>query len=213
MFRRLLLAFVATIALASPALAQPTPRTEPERNANGDYIFYRRVSSWEMRKVLKNNGLFVTPGSGETFVSTSREYVDQLGARHPKDYANLLILEVKAGVMEALEKLGLRAPGSFLAKLYPNMPLMEKDRPDAVHFKAELEVLNLGLRTGSIERFNEFVRTVRVDKTATLTVPRDARSIKENLRRGVERGKTAGVTEVLTARTLDAKNRDRTRGR
>ncbi|MEZ0228791.1 MAG: hypothetical protein ACAI25_09215 [Planctomycetota bacterium] len=217
MLRRFLLAVFTAFLLATPALAQPNPqpapRSEPERNANGDFIFYRRVSNWEMRNVLKKNGLFLTPGSGETFISTSREYVDQLGARHPKDYANLLILEVQVGVMEALEKLGLRSPGNFLAKLYPNMPAMEKDRPDAVHFKAEMEVLNLGLRTGSIDRFNEFLRTIRVDKTATLTVPKDTRSIKERYRRGVERGTTTGVTEVLTARTLDAKDRDRTRGR
>lgn len=213
MLRRFLLAVFTALALATPALAQPTPSSEPAKNANGDYVFYRRVSRWEMGKVLKNNGLFVTPGSGESFVSTSREYVDQLGARHPKDYAHLLVIEVKAGVMEALEKLGLRAPGSFLEKLYPDMKLMEKNRPDAVHFKAELDVLNLGLRTGSIERFNEYVRTIRVDKTATLAIPTDSKSIKENLRRGVERGKTPGVTSVLTTRMSDAKDRDRTRGR
>jgi hypothetical protein len=69
--RRFLLALLATLALAGSARAQGDEDVT---------TFYRRVSDWEKRKVLKTGELFVTPGSGETFVSTSREYVDQLGA-------------------------------------------------------------------------------------------------------------------------------------
>lgn len=214
MLRRFIVAFFAALLLAGPALAQPTPRTAPEETADGTVIFYRRVSAWEKKNVLKKGGLFVTPGSGETFVSTSREYVDQLGARHPKDYAHLLVIECEKGVMAALEALGLRAPGSFMKKLYPDMGEMTKDRPDAVHFKAELDVLNLGLRTGSIDRFNEYVKTIKVDESAKLTVPKDSKSIKENIReRGFQRSRTSGLTGLLDARTADAKDADKDKAR
>jgi hypothetical protein len=204
LIRRFILAVFATLALAGAARAQGDEDVT---------TFYRRVSDWEKRKVLKTGELFVTPGSGETFVSTSREYVDQLGARHPKDYANLLVITVEKATLRALEKLGLRSSGGLLDRMYPDMPIMEKDRPDAVHFKAEKGALNLGLRTGSIENFNEYIKSIKVDETARLTVPKDATSIKDRFRRGSERGKTTGVTDVLDTRMRDAKDGERDRER
>lgn len=223
---------------ARPALAQPRDeglplpvKTEtkpgegtiaPRRTAEGTLVFYRRVSSWEMRKIQAKGGLFVTPGSGESFVSSSREYVDQLGARHPKDYENLMVIEVSAEAMKELEKIGLRASGPLLEKLYPNMKVMEKDRPDAVHFKAELGALNLGLRTASIEVFNKYVKSIKVQADAKLTIPPGERSIKERVRRSFEDEKTkptasktvektTGMADLLKRRMAEARSKEKTK--
>jgi hypothetical protein len=201
------LALLASLFVATPALAQDegglppiaSSATSPiafDRNASGNVLLYRRVSDWEKRQIEKRGGLFVTPGSGESFVSTSRPYVDQLGARHPKDYANLMVLEVDPAAIPELEKIGLRASGPLLEKLYPKMPEMAKERPDAVHFKAELGALNFGLRPGSIATFNKYVKSIQVDKTARLEVPKEAKSIKQG-----ERDKAA---EARRARGLNS---------
>jgi hypothetical protein len=170
-----------------------------DRAPNGDILVYRRVSDWERRQIKKRGGLFVTPGSGESFVSTSRAYVDQLGDRHPKDYANLMVIELDPTALAEFEKIGLRGSGVLPKQLYPKMPTMEKDRPDAIHFKAELGALNLGLRDGSVAVFNKHVTTIRVDETARLAVPKDAGSIKqaERDKRAEERAKR-GLNSRLT---------------
>lgn len=185
-----LLVLAAAVVPARPALAQdedPVPASSKpgiafDRSPSGNILVYRRVSDWEMRQIKKRGGLFVTPGSGESFVSTSRAYVDQLGARHPKDYANLMVIEVDPAALPELEKIGLKASGPVTDQLYPKMPKMEAGRPDAVHFKGELGALNLGFREGSIPVFNRFVKKIAVDEDARLTVPRNAGSIKQGER-------------------------------
>src|SRR4051812_27732393 len=90
-FVSLVLGLGFLVAASAPALAQPdsrdglppppkpvakgkddkpAPRLEPTKDADGNLIFYRRVSSWELKKLLSKGGLFVTPGSGESFIST-----------------------------------------------------------------------------------------------------------------------------------------------
>jgi hypothetical protein len=190
-FTWLALLAAALLALPTTVRAQDDGIAKPQKPAktvqldhapDGNILVYRRVSDWEMRQITKRGALFVTPGSGESFVSTSRAYVDQLGARHPKDYANLMVIEVDPKALPELEKIGLRASGSLLEQLYPNMPEMEGGRPDAVHFKAELGALNLGFRDGSVKVFNQYVRGISVDKTARLEVPKNAGSIKQGQR-------------------------------
>ncbi len=223
-----LLAPAATPAWAQDTGLAPPPRAPtstsaklgPARNAAGNLVFYRRVSNWELKQIKSRNGLFVTPGSGESFVSTSREYVDQLGARHPKDYANLVVIEVSPEAMKELEKIGLRASGPALEEAFPKMKVMEKDRPDAVHFKSELGALNLGFRKESIEVFNKYIKKINVDATAKLAFAADDRTIKERVTRpdpklndrSRDGERTGGMSDVLDRRVREGRETSRERG-
>ena len=252
MIQRSLLALTLLLAcLAGPVLADPpgdglptpgavTPKTTPTILPNGNIVVYRRVSAWELWQTSRRgNKLFMTPGTGEKFVSLSREYVDNLGARHPKDYEHLMEIELKPNALEVLSKIGLRAEGPLLAKLFPRMGVMSSGKPNAVHFKSELGVLNIGLRDGSLPVFNDLVVEIRTVKEARFKITKEADkdekekeakekpadkpapvSTRDRLRRTIgelnkPRAEVAGLTALLERRVSDTKtgktSRDRER--
>ena len=250
MIQRSLLALTLLLAcLAGPVLADPpgdglptpgavTPKTTPTILPNGNIVVYRRVSAWELWQTSRRgNKLFMTPGTGEKFVSLSREYVDNLGARHPKDYEHLMEIELKPNALEVLSKIGLRAEGPLLAKLFPKMGVMVSGRPSAVHFKSELGVVNIGLREGSLPVFNDLVVEIRTVKEARFKITKEKDkdeektkekpsdkpapvSTRDRLRRTIgelnkPRAEVAGLTSILERRVSDTKtgktSRDRER--
>lgn len=162
---------------ARPKKVQLTPQSTPEVTADGNLVVWRRVSAWEAGRIAKLKKLFLPPGTGESFVSTSREYVDQLAERHPKAYERTIRIELAPEAWAALVAIGRRAPDPALKKLFPAMREMSKDQPGAIHFKAELGVVNLGMREGSIETFNGFIRKI-AQVPSTKAEPEAARDEK-----------------------------------
>jgi hypothetical protein len=132
----------------------------PAQAPNGNLIVWRAVSDAELADIQRTGGLSLKNGVGESFVSSSRDYVQQLAARQPNLYPHLLQIELAPDALSQLEQIGVRAPSSQLAAAYPNMPPVAKGMVDAVHFKAELGTLNLGLRSGSVKTFNGLVKSV-----------------------------------------------------
>lgn len=92
---------------------------------------------------------------GESFVTQDLGYVQQLAARHPDLYENIVRFDMAPGTRQALIDAGARSPGRLLEEAgLGHLPLIQKGMQNAVHIKGELGAINYGLRSGSAEIFN-----------------------------------------------------------
>ncbi|CAA9517595.1 MAG: hypothetical protein AVDCRST_MAG67-3157 [uncultured Solirubrobacteraceae bacterium] len=127
---------------------------------NRPEVFYRGMSENEMASVIRNRG--ITP-RGENFVTQDRAYIEQLAARHPGDYDNIVRFETRPGTRGALIESG----GTSRSGLVDNdpqladLPRIERGNTEQVHIKGEGQSINFGLRRDSADIFNTRVQGIR----------------------------------------------------
>jgi hypothetical protein len=123
-------------------------------------VFYRGMGEDELTSVMRNRG--ITP-RGENFVTQDRAYIDQLSARHPGTYDNVVRFETRPGTRDALIESG----GTSRSGLVDNdpqlsdLPRIERGNPGQVHIKGEGQSINFGLRRDSADIFNTRIQGIR----------------------------------------------------
>jgi RHS repeat-associated protein len=116
-------------------------------------VFYRGMSNAEHDALKAAGGL---APRGESFVTQRLTYVQQLAARHPELYEKIVQFEMQPGTRDALIAAGARSPGKALEEAgLGRLPLIERGMKDVVHVKGELGAVNYGLRSGSVDIFND----------------------------------------------------------
>ncbi len=130
------------------------------RNAE---LYLRAVDVDQLARIKASgwSRLVLRAGSGESFISTSLEYVEGLARRHPDWYPHLLEIYAKRGTLDKLASIGRRSPGELTENLFPAIPMIEKGQKHVAHFKGELGALNIGLRQKSIKSFNKYIIDIR----------------------------------------------------
>lgn len=137
--------------IAIAAVGGPSASGAPT-GGGASQIFYRGMSNAELKGLESEGRLSVR---GESFVTQSRAYVEQLPARHPELYQNIVGFEMAPGTQEALVAAGARGPGLLLEEAgLGALPWIQRGMIDAVHIKAELGAITYGLRSGSADIFN-----------------------------------------------------------
>jgi len=123
-----------------------------EDAVGGTETFYRGMSNAEYQGVQNSGGL--SP-RGESFVTQSLGYVQQLAARYPDLYQTIVRFDMAPGTVEALLAAGARGAGKLLDDSgLGNMQTIGKGMADVVHVKAERGAVTYGLRSGSADIFN-----------------------------------------------------------
>jgi RHS repeat-associated protein len=139
----------STATLARSSLGEATT----EAASGGSQIFYRGMSNAELGGVQSSGAL--TLRGGESFVTQERSFVEQLAARHPDLYQNIVAFEMTPGTREALVAAGARGPGTVIEEAgLGNLPWIEKGMTNVVYIKAERGAITYGLRSGSVNIFN-----------------------------------------------------------
>jgi RHS repeat-associated protein len=119
----------------------------------GSQTFYRVMSGAEANAVNDAGGIALR--TGESFVTQDLAYVQQLAARHPQLYSNLATFEMQEGTREALLSIGARNNAQVLIDAgLGDLPVIQRGMTNVVHVKGELEFINFGLRSGSVDAFN-----------------------------------------------------------
>jgi len=122
-------------------------------NAQGDSeIFYRAMSNRESANLPQQGGL---APRGESFVTQSRDYVQQLAARHPSKYETIVQFNMQQGTRQALIDAGARNAGQDLsAQGLDHLLILYKGMRNVVNIKLELGAINYGLRSDTAHIFN-----------------------------------------------------------
>ena len=120
--------------------------------AGGTETFYRGMSNAEYEGLQNSGGL--SP-QGESFVTQSLGFIQQLAARHPELYQTIIRFDMAPGTRDALLEAGARSKGNLLDEMgFGDMPAIGKGMIDVVHIKAERGAVTYGLRQGSADIFN-----------------------------------------------------------
>ena len=112
--------------------------------------FYRAMSKTDYQMLLGTGKL---PATSETFISSSREYVEK--------YDGVVVeFQMRPGTTQALEKIGVRDGSKLVEGAYPNMPHVtaaQKWKKHNAYFKGETkETINIGLGEGkALDTFND----------------------------------------------------------
>ena len=113
-------------------------RNEPE-------VYYRGMGPDELAGVRSNVG--ITP-RGENFVTQDRAYIEQLAARHPGTYDNIVRFEMRPGTTDAMIDAGATSRSGIVDSnpRFADLPRMTRGMRDHIHIKGEDESINYGLR-------------------------------------------------------------------
>ncbi len=97
------------------------------RNAE---IYVRAVDVDQLARIKASgwSRLVLRGGSGESFISTSRKYVEGLAHRHSDWYPHQLEIYAKRGTLDKLATIGARSDSELTEQLFPAMPLIGKGK-------------------------------------------------------------------------------------
>ena len=128
-------------------------RNEPE-------VYYRGMSPEELASVRSVRG--VTP-RGENFVTQDRAYIEQLAARHPGTYDNIVRFEVRPGTTDAMVDAGATSRSGLIDSnpRYADLPRIGRGDTTHIHIKGEGTSVNYGLRRDSADIFNSGIQGIR----------------------------------------------------
>lgn len=111
--------------------------------------YYRTMSPAHYEQLVATGRL---PGTKETFISSSRIYVEK--------YDGILVeFSTRSGTMDSLATIGVRDRSPKLAERFPEMPFVSKGWTTiSVYFKNEIEWMNIGLGRGpGLDIFSESI--------------------------------------------------------
>jgi hypothetical protein len=128
-------------------------RNEPE-------VYYRGMSPEELASVRSVKG--ITP-RGENFVTQDRAYIEQLAARHPGTYDNIVRFEMRPGTTDAMVDAGATSRSGLIDSnpRYADLPRIGRGDTTHIHIKGEGSSVNYGLRSGSADVFNTNIQGIR----------------------------------------------------
>jgi hypothetical protein len=117
------------------------------------------MSPEELASVRSVKG--ITP-RGENFVTQDRAYIEQLAARHPGTYDNIVRIETRPGTRDALIDSGATSRSAAVDGNpdFDGLPRVPKGSPDVVHIKGEGSSINYGLRRNTADIFNDRIQHI-----------------------------------------------------
>jgi hypothetical protein len=127
---------------------------------NTPEVYYRGMAPEELAGVMANKG--ITP-RGENFITQDVGYIDQLAARHPGLYDNIVRFEVKPGTTQAMHDVGATSRSNLVDtnEALRDLPRIKSGQTDVIHIKGEDQSINYGLRSDSADVFNNRIQGIR----------------------------------------------------
>ena len=118
------------------------------------------MSPEELASVRSVRG--VTP-RGENFVTQDRAYIEQLAARHPGTYDNIVRFEVRPGTTDAMVDAGATSRSGLIDSnpRYADLPRIGRGDTTHIHIKGEGTVGQLRPRRDSADIFNSGIQGIR----------------------------------------------------
>ena len=127
---------------------------------NTPEVYYRGMGPEELPGVMANRG--ITP-RGENFVTQDRAYIEQLAARRPGEFDNVVRFEVRPGTTKAMQDAGATSRSNLVdsTERLRDLPRIERGQTDVIHIKGEGTAINYGLREDSADVFNDRIQGIR----------------------------------------------------
>jgi RHS repeat-associated protein len=127
---------------------------------NTPEVYYRGMGPEELAGVMANKG--ITP-RGENFITKDVGYINQLAARDPGVYDDLVRFEVKPGTTQAMQDVGATSRSNLVDNnpALRDLPRIQRGQTDVIHIKGEGTSINYGLREHSAHVFNDRIQGIR----------------------------------------------------
>ena len=122
--------------------------------------FYRAVSADELIAIRQGGGLVLN--GTEIFITQDLRWVEDYVRRSKAGrYDYILEIITNQGTIDWIFKVGKRHAGSKPAQRdFAFLPILTKGDFDAVHVKVQNQVVTYGLRTGTINGFNQQIQSI-----------------------------------------------------
>ncbi|MBI1926692.1 hypothetical protein HYR99_20925 [Candidatus Poribacteria bacterium] len=126
-------------------------------------IFYRAVSADELIAIRQVGGLILE--RAELFITQDLEWVENYVRRSKAGhYDYILAIITQVGTTDWLLSVGNRHGSLAAQRRFPNHPVLKSGDRNAVHLKEQEGTVTYGLRSGTIDDFNQRIRRIEVIK-------------------------------------------------
>jgi len=125
--------------------------------------FYRSVSADELIAIRQVGGLILE--RAELFITQDLEWVEHYVRRSKAGhYDYILAIITQPGTTDWLLSVGNRHGSLAAQRRFPNHPVLKSGDRNAVHLKEQGGTVTYGLRSGTIDDFNQRIRRIEVIK-------------------------------------------------
>ena len=126
-------------------------------------IFYRAVSADELIAIRQTGGLVLM--QTELFVTQDLKWVENYVRRSKAGhYDYILAIITQPGTTDWLLSVGKRHGSLAAQRRFPNHPVLKSGDRNAVHLKEQEGTVTYGLRSDTIDDFNQRIRRIEVIK-------------------------------------------------